>query len=238
MVSFNQKPITNPLSLGEKLATVRGRQGLTILDITTKTGIAEKYIKALESGDYHHLPGTVYAKSFLRSYAKLLGLSVKEVINQYISEQTIYEKTKKNFSIDFQKPVARISKLNLLATPKLIKGSVVVGLALLCLIYLGTRVNAILTPPVLVVQQPVENLVLNESFIEVVGYAEKESVLEINGQQILTDSNGNFSEVIDLQRGVNVIEVKAEKRHGRQSKVYRQVVVDEKTAQAQNNFTN
>ena len=50
--------------------------------------------------------------------------------------------------------------------------------------------------------------------------------MEINGQKVLADSNGNFYETIDLQPGVNTIEIMAEKRHGQKTKIFKQVVVE------------
>ena len=85
---------------------------------------------------------------------------------------------------------------------------------------------AILTPPRLLVEEPVSNLVTNQSFVEVAGMVEPESNLEINGTQVLADLQGRFSETVDLQPGVNIIEVVAEKRHGKQTKKYLQVVVN------------
>ena len=51
------------------------------------TKIRAKHLAALESGDYTELPGTVYARGFLRNYATYLGLDAEEVLADWRVEQ-------------------------------------------------------------------------------------------------------------------------------------------------------
>lgn len=70
-------------SLGDRLRQERERQGLTIEDIAQKTYIRKKYLEAIESGDHSDLPGEVYVKGFLRSYAEALGLNGWDFVAEY-----------------------------------------------------------------------------------------------------------------------------------------------------------
>ncbi|MFA5022065.1 MAG: helix-turn-helix domain-containing protein [Patescibacteria group bacterium] len=226
MASFSFKEISNPPRLGEQLKTVRQKLGIDLSQAAREINISVKYLQALETGQYQDLPGEVYAKSFLKVYTKFLGLDFDELGSLYESEQKVYAKTKNSGANDFKKPVERISRLHLIVTPRLVRGIIIGLLALACLTYLGIKIKMIVTPPALTVISPVDNLVTDQNFIAVVGQVEKEATLEVNGQQVLVDQNGNFSETIDLQSGTNVIEIRAEKRHGTQTKIYRQVVVN------------
>ncbi|MFA6410655.1 MAG: helix-turn-helix domain-containing protein [Candidatus Buchananbacteria bacterium] len=227
MVSFNFKEINNPPSLGQQLQEIREKLKISLDQAAKSTGIAAKYLTALESGQYHQLPGEVYAKSFLKVYTKFLGLDFEDFVSLYQSEQTVYAKTKNSGLSDFKKPVRKISRIHLIVTPRIVRSAIIALLALACLFYLGVKVKMIMTPPDLKVQNPVNNLTTDQNFIEVSGSVEKETKLEVNGQQILVDKDGHFSEMIDLQSGVNTIEVSAESRHGKQTKVYRQVMVNQ-----------
>ncbi|OGY43924.1 MAG: hypothetical protein A2729_01215 [Candidatus Buchananbacteria bacterium RIFCSPHIGHO2_01_FULL_39_14] len=226
MVGFRFKTIDNPLSLGEKLQQTRLNLGINIREVAKATNISAKYLSALEAGDYRSLPGEVYGRSFLKVYAKFLALNTDEFLLAYESEQKIFNNTQKDNGPDFKKPVKRISAVHLIVTPKLIRSILIGFLVVACLVYLGWKIVAILTPPRLLVEEPVSNLVTNQSFVEVAGMVEPESNLEINGTQVLADLQGRFSETVDLQPGVNIIEVVAEKRHGKQTKKYLQVVVN------------
>ena len=238
MVGFRYKEISNPPRLGERLKDCRQKLGVSLSEAAEATNISVKYLAAIEAGEFNKLPGEVYTKSFLKVYTKFLGLDSDESLAVFQSEQKIYTKTRKNKDGDFKKPVARISRLHLVVTPRIIRGIVIGFLALACLVYLGLKVKAIMAPPVLTVSQPADNLITEQNFIEIRGQVEPEAILEINGQQVLADEKGNFSETIDLQPGVNPIIIKAEKRHGKQSKIYRQVVVVDPSSLDEVNETN
>lgn len=235
MAAFSSKKISNPPNLGEQLRSCRQNLGISLADACKATNISVKYLQALESGNHQQLPGEVYAKSFLKVYANFLGLDYQNFLKIYSTEQKIYTKTSKSSGHDFRKPVERVSRAHLIVTPKIVRAGILGLLVLVCLVYLGVKVKAIMTPPILIIERPQNNLVTDQNFVEVAGSSEKEVTLEINGQQILADSSGHFSETIDLQPGVNIIEILAEKRHGPQTKVYRQVNVQPVNGQNNNN---
>jgi len=228
MVGFKTKIISNPPTLGERLKQCRQRAEVTLLEASRATKVSVKHLESIENGKFSDLPGKVYAKNFLKAYTRFLGLNPNEFLTLYESENNIYSKTsKKKTDDDFKKPVERVSKLHLIATPKIIKGVIITVLVIICFAYLGLKIKAIVTPPLLIIDSPADNLVTEQNFIEIIGQIEPETTLEINGQQVLADSDGNFSETLDLQTGINLIELTATKRHGKQTKVYRQIVVTE-----------
>ena len=231
MVGFSYKKISNPLSLGQQLAQIRQGLGLNLAEVSRQINVSVKYLEAIEIGQYDQLPGEVYAKNFLKVYARFLGRDCQEYLKQYQSEHKLFRKTKSSQTADFSQPVKRVSRLNLLVTPRIVRSAIVLLLVVACLGYLGLKVKAIVTPPALVVEQPADNLVTDQNFIEIIGQVEPETVLEINGQQVLIDESSHFAETIDLQPGVNIIEIAATKRHGKQTKVYRQVVLLEQEGQ-------
>lgn len=228
MVGFKSKKISNPPSLGEQLKASREKLGVGLAEVAKTTNISFKYLAAIEAGNFNQLPGEVYAKNFLKVYLRYLGLNADDFLALYLSEQKIYNKTKNKSVTDFKKPVERISQIHLLVTPKIVRGIIIGLLVLACLVYLGLKLQAIMAPPLLIVSQPTNNLVTNDRFIEVKGQVEPEATLQINGQQVLADQSGGYAETIDLQAGTNIIEITAQNRHGRQTKIYRQVVVMEK----------
>ncbi|MDX9893584.1 MAG: helix-turn-helix domain-containing protein [Patescibacteria group bacterium] len=225
MAGFSFKEISNPLTIGQRLKNRREEFRLTLVEVAKNIGISAKYLSALEDGDYRRLPGEVYTKSFLKSYVKFLGLDHQEILSLYGSEQKIYNCTRKTNQHQFHKPVERVSSWHLLVTPRIVRGLIVFCLALSCLVYLGFRFKAIVTPPLLLVDSPAQNLVTEQNFVKISGQIEPEATLQINGQKVLTDEASRFDETLDLQSGVNIIELTAQKRHGTQTKKYLQVVV-------------
>jgi len=74
-------------SLGEQLRAQRDRKGITLEQAAADTRIREKFLKALEDGDYPSLPGAVYTRGFLRNYADYLDLETDELVVLYQQER-------------------------------------------------------------------------------------------------------------------------------------------------------
>lgn len=226
MSAFSAKEISNPLKTGERLKERRQSLNLSLQKVSKEINIAVNYLEALEQNEFQKIPGEIYAKSFLKAYASYLGLDLEEIISHYETERKIYSKTKKFEFNRHMNPVRRVSQLHLLVTPKLLRSLVIVFLALVCLVYLGLKIQAITAGPEITIFQPASDLVTEQNFIEVAGQIGKETTLEINGQPVMIDNQSQFKETLELQSGVNLIEFKATTRHGRQGKVFRQVIVN------------
>jgi cytoskeletal protein RodZ len=74
-------------SLGEQLRAQRERKTITLEQAAADTRIREKFLKALEEGDYPSLPGAVYTRGFLRNYSDYLDLETDELVVLYQQER-------------------------------------------------------------------------------------------------------------------------------------------------------
>ena len=72
--------------VGDILRRERERQNLSIKDIEQSTSIRALYIEAIENGDYDKLPGTVYAKGFIKNYGNFLKLNGDD-LSRHFSEE-------------------------------------------------------------------------------------------------------------------------------------------------------
>lgn len=71
---------------GEVLADARQKLGLSVGDIAAKLRMSVVQIDAMEKADYARLPKGTFLRGFVRSYAKLVGLSPEAVLQ--ILEET------------------------------------------------------------------------------------------------------------------------------------------------------
>lgn len=71
--------------LGTMLREERERQGLSIEAVSDKIKITRSCLTAIEEGNASHLPHPVYAKGFIKNYAKLLGVD-QEDFSKRLSE--------------------------------------------------------------------------------------------------------------------------------------------------------
>jgi cytoskeleton protein RodZ len=69
--------------LGQLLRTEREKKGISYAQISEKTRLSPHILKALENEDWQHLPAPFYVRSFIRSYAHLLGIKQAEAIKLY-----------------------------------------------------------------------------------------------------------------------------------------------------------
>jgi cytoskeleton protein RodZ len=66
-------------SVGEILRSARETQGRGTAEIAEELCITQRYLHALECNDLSNLPGTFFYKSFVKQYAAILGVPMKEL---------------------------------------------------------------------------------------------------------------------------------------------------------------
>jgi cytoskeleton protein RodZ len=68
-------------SVGETLRRERIKRNLDLEHISRETKISSRFLNAIESEQFDKLPGGVFARSFVRQYARLLELDEEELVN-------------------------------------------------------------------------------------------------------------------------------------------------------------
>ena len=71
------------LTLGEKLRQAREERGITISEVAEQTRISALYIESIEKDDYRNLPGGIFNKGFVKSFAKYVGIDEQEALQDY-----------------------------------------------------------------------------------------------------------------------------------------------------------
>ncbi len=61
-------------SVGTKLREARTRRKLSLAEVEAATKIRGRYLQALENDEWDQLPGDTYARAFIRTYGRFLGL--------------------------------------------------------------------------------------------------------------------------------------------------------------------
>ncbi len=69
--------------VSNRLRRARERAGLRIEDISACTRIKPAFLVALETGHFETLPGHFFARAFLKSYAREVGLAPDEVAREF-----------------------------------------------------------------------------------------------------------------------------------------------------------
>lgn len=219
MSAFVPKKINRAASWGEKLQQARLLRNLKIEDIARQINIRPEYLRALEEERFDNLPAGLYGKSFIKEYSLFLGLNTKEIIREW-DAQIINSSPENPFS---RKILARH---RFIVFPKIVRNLLIIGAVLICFLYLIFYFKKIILPPQLVITQPEKNLALSESNIIISGQTEVEAEVKINGEIVLNNHNGYFSQNINLKKGLNNIIIKAKKKYSREQIVTRQILVN------------
>jgi cytoskeleton protein RodZ len=74
-------------SFGNWLRQQREIRNITLREISDNTKIGMRYLEALEEDRFEVLPAPIFAKGFLREYAKYVGLDPDEVVNFYLTAE-------------------------------------------------------------------------------------------------------------------------------------------------------
>jgi len=80
-------------TLGELLKQKREERGITLSEISESTKIGTRFLKAIETDSFSVLPGGIFTRSFIRTYAKHVGLDEEEAIALYQQQVTGQEAT-------------------------------------------------------------------------------------------------------------------------------------------------
>ena len=70
---------------GGKLREARERRGVTVRQIAAATKISSRVLEALERNDISLLPGGIFSRAFVRSYAIEVGLDPETTIQDFIA---------------------------------------------------------------------------------------------------------------------------------------------------------
>ena len=210
--------------LGEALRTERERMGLTLEQAAEDTRIREKFLRALENGDYQTLPGAVYTKGFLRNYAEYLSLDPDALILQFQSERGTPDAPR---SFEPMRPIMRRS---VILTPAVLVPLVVLAAVALFLAYLYYQFTTFAILPRLEITEPAGDAIVQVGEYTVQGRTVPDGRLTVRvdpGPEIITGlraaSDGTFSVRVPLKPGANHVEVRVRDAADKQNDLSRTI---------------
>lgn len=192
---------------GQLLQEKRELRELSIQDIACKIKVKSEYLKALENSDFQSLPSPTTTKGYLRNYARVLRLNPDTVIAMFRRD---FKESKSGEII----PHGLVEPVT--DKPKLINANLILIIfsLLAFLIFIGFQLFSWLSLPKLDLIQPIQSEVYGEK-ITVKGTTDKGVTVQVNGQQVLVDQNGNFTLDLIFPSGTHSVVVKAENRDGK-----------------------
>jgi cytoskeleton protein RodZ len=93
-------------TLGQEFKRKREERKVSLKEVAEETRVGVRFLQAIEADDFAALPGGVYTRSFIRTYAKYLGLDEEDILARYRKYEVVVEepdepmKNYKEFSND------------------------------------------------------------------------------------------------------------------------------------------
>jgi cytoskeleton protein RodZ len=72
--------------LGARLKRAREARGVSLRELATRTKISIGSLESMERNDFSRLPGGIFGRSFMRSYASEVGLDPDEIVGSFVAE--------------------------------------------------------------------------------------------------------------------------------------------------------
>ena len=198
--------------LGEMLRSAREARGLDRARIERDTRIREKYLAAIERGAYDELPGEVYARGFLRTYARYLGLDPDTAIALYRIE-TRGRRTR-TAPVPRGRPRAKPQPRAFVITPSAVAAALLTVLVGALIAYLGYQIVTFARMPDLRVTEPPGDVIgLMEPTLVIRGVTEPNASVSVSGlarnPSVEADGEGEFAVTVELVPGTNVVTLTA-----------------------------
>lgn len=216
-------------SLGEQLRAQRERKAITLEQAAADTRIREKFLKALEDGDYPSLPGAVYTRGFLRNYSDYLDLETDELVVLYQQERgggPPEPTAKRSF-----KPYRPVVHHGLIFRPVVFVPVLIIAFVGSFLGYMYYQFTTFATLPRLEIIDPSTDGLAGSSELVVRGVTVPDGRITVNvfpGPDVFGDirtaSDGTFTTTVSLKPGSNHVVVEVLDAAGKTNRVSRTIL--------------
>jgi cytoskeletal protein RodZ len=198
--------------LGEMLRSARESRGLDRARIERDTRIRERYLAALERGAYDELPGEVYARGFLRTYARYLGIDPDTAVALYRLETR--GRRPAAVPVPRSGPRPRPEPRAFVITPSAVFAAVLTVLVGALIAYLAYQIVTFArTPELRVVDPPGDVVGHTARTIIIRGVTEANARVTVSGlpenPSVVADAAGEFTVTVELVPGANVVTLTA-----------------------------
>lgn len=76
----------SPQSVGQRLKDRRLEREMSLGDVAVSTRMSKAALEAIERDDLKRLPGGIFARAFIRNYARELGLDAEQTLKDFLAQ--------------------------------------------------------------------------------------------------------------------------------------------------------
>src|SRR3989338_5322081 len=205
-------------TVAEVFIEERKKRGLSLEEVQRQTKIRKSILELLEKGDYDELPAPTFIKGLIRNYGEYLGLDVNELLALFRRE---YDDRK-----NVKTSPTPLESQRFVLTPRVVLVGFVSLVVILFVGYLYREYQSFAASPLLVIDEPQDNLKLNKTSVSVVGRSDPDAEVKINGQVINLGPGGTFTQEVGIAQGTNILVITAVNKLGKITTASRAVSVE------------
>jgi len=199
--------------LGEVLLAAREAKGVDLARVERDTKIRERYLSALERGEYRELPGAVYTRGFLRNYGSYLGLDPDYLIDLYRLETSV-NAAERPVAPTPPRPMSVRRRRTFVVTQGAVAAAILTIMVGALVAWLGYEFFNFARTPELQILQPVGDVAEHTgSTMTIRGTTAANATIVVEGlpenPSGTADAQGNFEMTLRLLPGSNEIRVHA-----------------------------
>lgn len=191
------------------------QKGYSTEKLASITGVPERFVTTLLSGEYKSLPAAPYLRGYIRKIAQVLEIDPNETWRLYEKENAPHSSGNKDFLPRNRFAIQHLNKRNLAL-------AIVGGFLLL---YAAINAGRLIGKPELTIDEPTASEISSAipSIIIRGALGNPKDLLTINNASVHIDDSGKFSREFSLDLGANTFEIVAKRFLGRETRVTRQV---------------
>lgn len=204
-------------TVGQLLKEERLKKGFSLEQVEKSTKIRARFITAIETDDYAHMPAAPYLQGFVKNYSDFLGLRTSTIMALLRRQFTLKDRQKRE---TIEEPLTESGwKL----TPNKVILVFVVILIGVLFSYFYSQYRMLHAPPPLALESPKQDAITREETIAVFGTTDHDATLTVNNEPVLISNEGKFYKDVNLTVGGNTITVIVTSRVGEKTTQTRQV---------------
>lgn len=193
----------------------RLKKGLTLKKFEEKTKIKKSFLQYIETEKWNDLPEYGVVKGFVKSMSDILDIKNDVAFALLRRDYSSNKKVAVNPKPDLKMKFSWSPKITVL---------VVVVLAIVSVLsYIVYQYINFNQPPKLELVLPVEDQVVENLEVVVSGITDPDAVVIANNQPILVNSDGNFSDTVEVKKGDEELKVSATSRSGKFTEIRRRI---------------
>jgi cytoskeletal protein RodZ len=201
-------------TIGVILREARMSKGYTLGKVESAIKIKKDFLDAIERENWSQLPDFPVTSGFVKNYADYLGYDKNGAVALLRRDYP-----PRKLSINPKPDVEKRFVIN----PKITFAAGILVVVLGTITYLGIQYAKYIRAPKLELSQPVNEQLVTENKLTVLGSTDIDATVTVNNQPVLTDEEGRFAVQLIIVAETKEIIVVAKSRAGKETIVRRNI---------------